>query len=101
MKHFPLLAVAALAMLLGTAPARAAGDEDAQREQLARINYELERVQAMVAEAGKHAPTGQRVRFRYDWLEHDLSLIRQGIDDHLDAPRQPRQVPPLRGDYRQ
>ena len=93
---FALLTVA---LALGCASARAA--DDAEREDLARIDYELERVQAMVAQAKLRAPTGQRVRFQYDWLQRDLSLVRQGIDDHLEAPRQPRPVPPLRGDYRQ
>jgi RAQPRD family integrative conjugative element protein len=41
------------------------------------------------------------VRFRYEWLKRDLQMMRQGIEQHLDAPRQPRPVPPLRGDYRQ
>ena len=101
MKPTPLLLVAAIALLLGAVPARAASEVDAEREQLARIDYELERLQVMIAEAGKRAPSGQRVRFRYDWLQRDLGLVRQGIDDHLEAPRQPRAVLPLRGDYRQ
>jgi RAQPRD family integrative conjugative element protein len=41
-----------------------------------------------------------RVRFRFDWLGRDLALVRRGIEDHADAPRQPRPVPALRGDYR-
>jgi RAQPRD family integrative conjugative element protein len=97
--RFPFLLVLLSASVLGAALARA--DDDAEREQLARIEYELERLQAMVGEASKHAPSGQRVKFRYDWLQRDLALVRQGIDEHLDAPRQPRPVPPLRGDYRQ
>jgi RAQPRD family integrative conjugative element protein len=43
-----------------------------------------------------------RIRFRYDWLRQDLHRIRDGIQDHIDAPRsEPRRFPPLRGDYRQ
>jgi len=98
MKTLPILMMA-FAMFTGASPAHA--DDDTEREQLARIHYEIEHLQAMVAEAGKQAPTGQRVRFRYDWLQRDLGMVRQGIDDHLEAPRQPRPVPPLRGDYRQ
>lgn len=78
-----------------------AGDADTERENLARIASEIERVQVMVAEAAQTAPTGERVKFRYDWLLRDLGQLREGITSHVDAPRQPRPVPPLRGDYRQ
>ena len=91
-----LLAAAALA----TQPARA-GDDESERKNLARIAHEIERIQAQVSAAAKDAPTGQRVKFRYDWLQNDLELLRDGIRRHTDAPRQPRPVPPLRGDYRQ
>lgn len=78
-----------------------AGDADTERENLARIASEIERVQVMVSEAAQTAPTGERVKFRYDWLLRDLGQLREGITAHVDAPRQPRPVPPLRGDYRQ
>jgi RAQPRD family integrative conjugative element protein len=90
-----LVACAAL-----TQPARAA-DPDTERESLARITSELERVQVMVKDAADRAPSGQRVKFRYDWLLRDIQLMRDGLSEHVDAPRQPRPVPPLRGDYRQ
>jgi RAQPRD family integrative conjugative element protein len=90
----------ALACIVGV-PCLAHADADSEREALARISYELQRLQAQVLEAAKQSPSGQRVRFRYDWLVRDVALIRQGVDEHLDAPEQPRPVPPLRGDYRQ
>ena len=95
-----------IAMLIACASAAplaqaASGDTDTERENLARIDLELERVQVMVKEAAERAPSGQRVKFRYDWLLQDLQLLRKGVADHVDAPRQPRPVPPLRGDYRQ
>jgi len=89
------------ATLLTARLARA--DDDQAREQLARIAGELRAIEQMVEQARQSAqsdPSGQ-VRFRYEWLERDLQLTRQGIEQHLDAPRQPRPVPPLRGDYRQ
>jgi RAQPRD family integrative conjugative element protein len=92
-----LLAALCLAAAL---PARA---DDLEREKLARIASELQNVQAMVEDARQSAqerPSGQ-VQFRYDWLERDLQMMREGIEQHIDAPRQPRPVPPLRGDYRQ
>lgn len=92
---------AALALGLATCAGLALADDDQEREQLARISSELARVQAMVSDAAQAAPTGQRVKFRYDWLQRDLEMMRQAIDQHVDAPRQPRAVAPLRGDYRQ
>ena len=79
----------------------ASSDADTERENLARIGSELERVQVMVKDAADRAPSGQRVKFRYDWLQQDLQMLRDGLAEHVDAPRQPRPVPPLRGDYRQ
>ena len=89
---------ASLLMLLVAASARA--DADSEQESLARIAQELRRLQTQVADASRHADTSARVKFRYDWLEKDLELVLRGVTDHLDAPRQPRPVPPLTGDYR-
>ena len=80
---------------------RILGDEEQERERLATIAAELAHLQALVLRAAEVAPAGQRVRFRYDWLARDLQLMRDGIEQHSDAPRQPRPVPALRGDYRQ
>lgn len=91
-----LLALGAVAVVMK--PARA--DEDAERERLARISYELQQLRQMIGTANTTSDRNTRVRFRYDWLERDVELIQRGIDDHLDAPRQPRAVQPLRGDYR-
>jgi RAQPRD family integrative conjugative element protein len=95
---FTRAALAALPLLLAVGTAHA--DADGERESLARIAQELRRLQVQVAEASRHADTSARVRFRYDWLEKDLDLVLRGVTDHLDAPRQPRPVPPLAGDYR-
>lgn len=101
MSHTPFtrsaLAVAMTCLLLPAAHA----DQDSEREALARIAYELQRLEVQVTEAAREAPGGQRIRFRYDWLLRDVSLIKQGIHEHLDAPQQPRPVPLLKGDYRQ
>jgi RAQPRD family integrative conjugative element protein len=78
----------------------ARADEDAQREALARIAHELSRLEQLTTEAQRQQDVNGRVRFRFDWLGRDLALVRRGIEDHADAPRQPRPVPVLRGDYR-
>jgi RAQPRD family integrative conjugative element protein len=73
---------------------------DAEREQLANLSQELTYLRQQVMAASKKAPGASRVQFRYDWLDRDLELIQRGIQDHMDAPRQPRTVIPLKGAYR-
>lgn len=97
-----LFTVLVIGVLATTANAWAnVTDDELERERLARIANEIEQVQVLVANAEKSAPTGQQVKFRYDWLLRDLELLRQGVVTHVDAPRQMRPVTPLRGDYRQ
>ncbi|THT98401.1 conjugal transfer protein [Lampropedia puyangensis] len=96
-----MLSAIALGCALATSPSAWATGSDIERERLAVIENELVRLKSLVAQAHASAPTGQRVRFHYDWLLADLELIQKGINDHMDAPRQPRPVPALRGDYRQ
>jgi RAQPRD family integrative conjugative element protein len=98
--RFKRLVLLSLGSLLTAVGCAARADTDSEREALARISHELERLQAMVAASTNAADTTSRVKFRYDWLQQDLEMVRRGVTDHLDAPRQPRPVPPLRGDYR-
>jgi RAQPRD family integrative conjugative element protein len=75
-------------------------DADSEREKLAVISNEIQRLQELVAEASKYADRTARPQFRYDYLLADLKLVKDGVDTHQDAPRQPRQIVPLKGDYR-
>lgn len=93
-----IAAILAVTCLSFSAAARA--DEESEREQLARIATEIQYLQRSVAEAAKRAPSSPRVRFQYEWLQKDLDAVRAGVEEHLNAPRQPRSIPPLRGDYR-
>jgi RAQPRD family integrative conjugative element protein len=87
----------AAALPLGAALA----DADAEREALARIVHELERLEPLIRRAESQADPDARIRFRYDWLRQDLRRVRLGIQEHIEAPRsEPRTFPPLRGDYR-
>lgn len=95
-----LLVRCSAAVLIAAAPLVAHADADSERESLTKISQELQQLRVMVAEAEKNADQTARVKFRYDWLEKDIDLVKAGVDDHLDAPRQPRPVEPLRGDYR-
>ena len=98
MDQRPLVSLLAVAALAGSAGVRA--DEEQERENLARLEHEIRVLQANVRSAAAQGNTLARVQFRYDWLEQDLELVRRGLADHLDAPRQPRPVPPLKADYR-
>ena len=87
--------------ILGLVGPFAHADADAERESLARILHELEVLEPLLMEAAAAADLDARIRFRYDWLKKDLEIVRQGIQEHIDAPRgEPRSVVPLRGDYR-
>lgn len=86
--------------VVALAPLAAHADADSEREALARISNELDRLSVMVAAASKQSDTSARVQFRYDWLAKDIEMVKRGVEDHLDAPRQPRPVEPLKGDYR-
>jgi len=94
------LALAVLAAAAAALPAQA-GTAESERANLTIIANELAHVQALVSRAAMDAPPSQRVNFHYEWLQRDLELLREGIRQHLDAPRQPRPVPPLTGDYRE
>lgn len=76
-------------------------DPDSERAALARLIHDIEALEPLVREAEGHADYDARVRFRYDWLREDLERVRMGIREHMNAPRaMPREIPPLRGDYR-
>ena len=76
-------------------------DADSERANLAVIAHELKQIEALVENAAANADTAARLKFHYDWLERDLKRVRGGVEDHLMAPRQPRSLPPLKGEYRQ
>ncbi len=76
-------------------------DADAERETLAQLTHEIDALEVLIREAESQAEPDARIHFHYDWLRQDLSRVRQGIQDHINVPRvEPRNFPPLRGDYR-
>ncbi|RLJ16715.1 conjugal transfer protein [bacterium endosymbiont of Escarpia laminata] len=79
----------------------ATADSDGERTALARLIHELEALAPLIQEASAQAEPDARIRFQYDWLRQDLTRVRAGIAEHINAPRaEPRKVPPLKGDYR-
>jgi RAQPRD family integrative conjugative element protein len=89
-----------VAALVAAAALPVAADADRERENLARLEHELALLTSEVRAAKADAPSIARIHFQYDDLARDLDLIRAGIADHLDAPRHPRPIEPLKGDYR-
>lgn len=76
-------------------------DLDAERESLARIIHELDALEPVIRSAESQADLDARIRFQYAWLRQDITRIRLGIAEHLNAPQaEPRRFPPIRGDYR-
>ena len=76
-------------------------DADGERAVLARIIHELQVIETLITEAASQANPDARIGFQYDWLRQDLDQIRLGLQAHINTPRtEPRNFPPLRGDYR-
>ena len=70
-----------------------AGDDDSERENLARIAHEIARLQAQEVCRRPGRADRWRVKFRYDWLQRDLQMLREGVERHADTARQPRPKP--------
>ena len=76
-------------------------DTDAERETLARLVHEIDALDPLIRAAESQSDPDARIRFQYAWLRQDLTRIRLGIEEHLNAPQaEPRRFPPIRGDYR-
>ena len=95
-----------LGIALAAVPAFAVADADAEREALSRLVHELGALEPLIDEAEAQSDPDQRIRMEYDWLRRDLERVRSGIREHIEAPRRlprsvaPREIEPLRGDYR-
>ncbi len=77
-------------------------DRDREYQQLAQLVHELDALQPLIDGAQENSDQDARVHFNYDWLRTDVERIRTGIHNHLIQHRpQPRNIPPLKGDYRQ
>lgn len=97
----PYLKRLLLAVGLSTLCTASYAQSDSELAGLASIDNELAIIRGKLKEIKRKADMTGRVQFQYDALDNDLKLIQRGIREHLDAPRQPKPVAPLRGDYRQ
>ena len=81
--------------------ASAMADRDHEHQLLAQLVHELDALKPLIETAQHAADPSARLRFQYDWLRQDVEHIQSGIQMHLTEPRrQPRALPPLKGDYR-
>ncbi|MBI4356577.1 MAG: RAQPRD family integrative conjugative element protein [Gammaproteobacteria bacterium] len=74
---------------------------ESERETLARLAQELRAIEPLIREAEQQRDPTSRIKFEYGWLSQDFEKVIYGIEEYLNNPRiEPRQVEPLRGDYR-
>jgi len=75
--------------------------DDAEHEQLAALERQLELVDRLAQHAAAVAPQ-DRARYHFDYarLREDVKRVRAGVQDYLVPQRaQPRDPVPLAGDY--
>lgn len=83
-----------------TTTSHAASDEESAA--LANFITELDALNEVIDESKRGADLSSEFTFDYPALQADLSLIRQGVLDYLQkARREPRELPPLSGEYRE
>jgi RAQPRD family integrative conjugative element protein len=76
-------------------------DADMERQYLSMLVNEIEGLDHLIKKAKLAVDKDERVRFQYQWLERDLAVMKEGIENHINAPRTaPRTVEALSGDYR-
>lgn len=89
-------------LLLATVATASYAASDEERAALANFITELDALNEIIDESKRDADASTDFSFDYPALQADLSLIRQGVLDYLQkARREPRELPPLSGDYRE
>lgn len=74
---------------------------DQERSILQRLSTELETITRIIDEAEQAANPNDRRLVDYPRLRSDLKKIQQGIlDAAQQVRREPRLLPPIKGDYR-
>lgn len=99
-KKFPVLAVLLIHLTCSSMHAHAVSA--AERQEMARLLEELAYLDNIILVARNSVGDQEREIFNYEILEQDLSQIKQGIRDYLDAERrEPRTLPEIDGQYSQ
>lgn len=104
MRRIPLTSFPFLAgLLLIVSAASFAGERERSRlAQLAKeIDYLIQQVDTIQTDADTSGDSRERIVFRYTDLVRDLTLVKEGISDYIDAElRDGKSVHALDGRYR-
>lgn len=74
---------------------------DQERTVLLRLHVELGAMVTILDEAEQASDLSDRRQLNYQHLQADLKKIQQGILDAVNQlRREPRSLPPIKGDYR-
>ena len=72
-----------------------------ERAALNRFLHEMQVLESLLKEANAHQNPEQRIKFHYQNVHNDLSKIRDGVNEYLNArDSSPRDIKPISGDYR-
>ena len=95
-----IVCISAFCLFMAASLPAAATTEHREREALARLLHEVNALFTLLDEAQKMADYAAPLRFEYGYLRRDLTIIKQGIEAHLNTPPEAaRDMAPLRGDY--
>jgi RAQPRD family integrative conjugative element protein len=94
--------VLAVPFIAASFPSPAIAGDSPERERLAAILRQIDRIDRLAEQASRLAPE-EHARYRFDYvrLREDLLRVRTSIEDYLTPRRaQPRDPLELTGDYR-
>lgn len=73
---------------------------DQERAELKRLHSELNSLHSIIESAERSADKSNRQQINYLQLKKDIETILEGVDDAINSKRrEPRQLPPIEGDY--
>ncbi len=97
----PLLILISISSLHKTYAETENINSDIERTNLAKLVQEIDFLSHRVDQIKNNAPIGQRLRFNYDALKNDLTLIRSGITNYINKSlKAGRSLTPISGQYR-
>jgi RAQPRD family integrative conjugative element protein len=71
-----------------------------ENQELSKIRQIIRLIYPMINIAEAQQVKNKRIKFRYDWLRHDLASIQHGIEAKLHGVLvEPRTFKPIHGDY--
>jgi RAQPRD family integrative conjugative element protein len=75
-------------------------DTETENAMLTRVNQILNSLTPIINAAEQQQEENTRITFNYDCLRHDISLIKQGIEQKVTLSNiEPQKISPIKGDY--